>query len=201
MTGLANNDLTLIWSQISGTNTLAALMDVLPDLIAVYGSAAATLGAEWYDEMREAAEVAGQFTGIAAELPDAGRAQALAGWATATGTDAASTLALVSGGLQRVIASADRGSVALSSTADPHADGWQRVARGDGCAFCKMLAGRAELYSEATADFASHDKCHCVAVAAFKDRPRPVKPYTPSLRESSDADRARVRAWLTANPQ
>jgi hypothetical protein len=199
LTGLAENDLRLIWAEFNNTDTLTGLMDVLPQLVALYGSAAATLGADFYDEIRDASDVAGLFTGIAAEDPDPQRAHALAGWAVNTGTDGAATLALVTGGLQRIIADQARMSVAVSAVADPKADGWQRVAHG-GCAFCQMLAGRGEVFSKASADFASHDKCHCVAVAAFGGKPRPVKPYTPSERDSSDADRARVRAWIAANP-
>jgi len=47
-------------------------------LVAIYGSAAATLGADWYDEMRAAAAVKGRFRAIPAELPDQGRTDALA---------------------------------------------------------------------------------------------------------------------------
>ena len=34
------------------------------------------------------------------------------------------------------------------------------------------------------------------AVPAFKGEPRPVKPFTPSARGSTDADRARVHEYL-----
>lgn len=200
LTGLAENDLRLIWAEFNDTNTLTGLMDVLPNLVAVYGSAAATLGAEWYDEMREAADVAGQFSGIAAELPDPQRAHALAGWAVNTGTDQAATLALVTGGLQRIIANQDRQSVAVSAIEDPKAEGWQRAGSGK-CDFCNVLIGRGAVYSKASADFASHDHCHCYAVPAFGGRPRLVKAYTPTTKNVTDADRARVRAYIAANPQ
>lgn len=200
LTGLAENDLRLIWAEFNNANTLAGLMDVLPELVAMYGSAAATLGAEWYDEIREAAEVSGRFTGIAVELPDAGRAYALAGWAVDEGTDQATTLTLVTGGLQRIIADQDRMSVAVSTVEDPKAEGWQRAGSGK-CDFCNVLIGRGSVYSKRTADFASHDHCHCYAVPAFGGKPRLVKPYTPTTKNVTDADRARVRAYMAANPQ
>jgi hypothetical protein len=62
-----------------------------------------------------------------------------------------------------------------------------------------MLIGRGAVYSEATADFAAHDHCKCSAVPAFDGEPRPVKPFTPSLREATDADRARVREYLATH--
>lgn len=203
LTGLASNDLTVIWGQFStagDTLTLAGLMDVLPNMVALYGSAAATLGAEWYDEMRDAVEVPGLFSGIAAELPDEQRAHALAGWAVNTGTDQASTLALAVGGLQKIIANQDRQSVAVSAVADPKADGWQRMGTGK-CHFCAVLIGRGAVYTKASSSFASHDNCHCVSAPAFGGKPRLVKPYTPTTRNVTDADRARVREYLAANPQ
>ena len=54
----------------------------------------------------------------------------------------------------------------VSSTTDPKARGWQRVGVGE-CDFCSMLIGRGAVYSEATADFLSHDHCHCYAEPAF----------------------------------
>lgn len=200
LTSIADENLSRAWLKL-GADIEAGLLDVLPGLIDLYGSAASTLGADWYDEMRDAAGVSGQFSGIAAELPDAGRAPALVGWATSEATSPEALLKLVSGGLQMTIADLDRQSVAVSSIEDPKADGWQRVARGAGCPFCVMLAGRGEVYTKSAADFSSHGHCHCVAVSAFSGHERPVKPYTPSLKQSSDADRVRVRDWIAANPQ
>lgn len=192
---LADRDLAALWRQVNdAAQARAALMDVLPALVGTYGQAAATVAAEWYDQARAKAAVRGTFTAIPVEPSDRG-AQALAGWATSTGTDLASIQALVAGGLQRRIADAARETVMGSAVADPKATGWQRQTQG-GCVFCQMIAGRGSVFSEASADFASHDSCRCVAVPAFEGHPRPVKPYTPSTRTSTDADRARVREYL-----
>jgi hypothetical protein len=204
LTGLAQEDLALIWRRLDTADTARdALLEVLPQLVAVYGSAAATLGADWYDETREAAAVAGRFRAVPAELPDQGRTDALARWAVSPlyteHPDFPTALVKATGGLQRIIADADRQTVAESAVADPAASGWQRVGSGE-CAFCAMLIGRGGVYTEAGSDFASHDHCQCTAVAAFDGQERPVKPFTPSTKTSSDADRARVRAYLKANP-
>jgi hypothetical protein len=200
LTGLAANDLTLIWNQLGSAASLAEMMDILTDLVAIYGSAAATLGAEWYEEIREASEVSGRFSAIAVDLAEPARTYALAGWGVSLlAKDPDTALVRVTGGLQRIIADADRQSVAMSSINDPRADGWQRQGSGD-CGFCSMLIGRGSVFTESTADFASHDHCKCVAVPAFGGTERLVKPYTPSPRQASDADRARVRAYLKANP-
>lgn len=203
---LAARDLGIVWREFSSPEAaVRTLRELLPDLMNMYGSAAASLGADWYEELRDAEGIPGRFTALAAELPDTDRTDALAGWgltpAFKAEPDWAAALTLVSGGLQRIIANADRQSIAMSSVADPKADGWQRVTRGTGCAFCRMLAARGEVFSKTSADFSSHDRCFCLAAPAFGGKPRPVKPYTPSERESSDADRARVREYIAAHPE
>lgn len=176
---------------------VTALRDVLPALIDTYGAAAATLAADWYDDVREEAGVPQRFTAIPVEIADAG-AQALIGWAVSEATDDASFRALIQGGTQRRIVNYSRGTITGTAVADPSAQGWQRVGIGE-CEFCDMLIGRGAVYSKATVDFGAHDNCNCQAAPAFTGQPTPVKPYTPSLRNASDADRARVRDWIESN--
>lgn len=195
----ADRDLTALWAQVeTAAQARQALSDVLPAMVAQYGAAAAVVAAQWYDDLRVKQGVTGGFRAITADAGTAG-AEALAGYGAEAVArhDGALEAAkvLVSGGLQRRLANAARVTVMDSSIADPAASGWQRETSG-GCAFCEMLAGRGDVFTEAGADFASHDACHCVAVPAFSGVPRPVKPYTPSSRTASDADRARVREYL-----
>jgi hypothetical protein len=199
---LAANDLRDLWRQITNVDEArAALEDVLPLLVRSYGAAAATVAADWYDDLRDELNASRRFTAIAAEVAEDG-AEELARWGIKplfqAQPDWDSALTLVDGGLQRRIANGARETVRVSALADPGADGWQRVASA-GCSFCQMLAGRGAVYSEARADFASHDHCRCHAVPAFSGRPRPVKPYTPSERVVTDADRERVRRYLATH--
>lgn len=173
------------------------LGDVMADLIDAYGTAAATLAADWYDDTRERLAISGAFTAIPAEINDTG-AQALLGWALDSSTDLKTFETLTLGGYTRRILRFGRATVTRSSVADPGARGWQRTGAGE-CGFCRMLIGRGAVYGESTADFASHDHCNCSAVPAFNGEPIPVKPFTPSARDISDADRARVKAWIAAN--
>lgn len=203
LAGLADADADAVWRQVStAAQAREALAEILPAIIDKYGTAAATLAAEWYDQHRASLDIAGGFRAAPVDLGDRG-AEALAGWAVtplfaeSPAWDAAKVR--LSGGLQRRIADMSRETVMRNSVADPHATGWQRVTDGNGCAFCVMLAGRGAVYSEASADFASHDKCGCGAVPAFDGLPKPVKPYTPSPRNITDADRARVREWIASH--
>jgi hypothetical protein len=162
----AERDLTALWRTVdTPLAARAALMDVLPALVTTYGSAASTLASEWYDDERERRSAPGRFQAIPLDPSDRG-ARALAGWAAETAKDSQSLQALVIGGIQRRIADHMRLTIARSSVADPGARGWQREGSGR-CDFCQMLIGRGAVYTEASADFQSHDSCGCYATPAF----------------------------------
>lgn len=168
---LAESDMSVLFRNVSKADHVRqGLMDTLPKLVAVYGSAAASLGADWYDELRQNAEVKGKFQAIVADLPDVGRTNALAGWSVGplfgANPDASAALSMASGGLQRIIFNADRNTVMRSSVQDRRALGWAREGNGE-CEFCSMLISRGAVYSKATADFAAHDNCKCVAVPEY----------------------------------
>lgn len=197
---LADADLAVLWRQITTADEAReALLDVLPALVDTYGSAAAALAADWYDELRDEVRPAGRFTAIPVALEDTG-ADVLARWGIkplfAAEPDWDAARSLVAGGLQRRIANASRYTVAGSAVVDPGAAGWQRVGDGSSCAFCRLLISRGAVYEEATAQFASHDHCGCQAAPAWRGEPVPVKPFTPSTRGTTAADRARARAYM-----
>ena len=87
-----------------------------------------------------------------------------------------------------------------NSLLDPASRGWARYGDGDSCDFCAGLIGRGAVYTSATARFASHDRCGCVAGPAFADAAR-VHRYVPSDRfvgkpRARQVNNARVREWL-----
>lgn len=202
LSAIAADDLRGLWRQVTNLDEAReALEDVLPLLVRTYGLAAGALAADWYDDLRDELNIDRPFTAIVADIDDQG-ADVLARWGVSPllgeDPDWRRAQVLVEGGLQRRIANGARETVRLSSIEDPQAQGWMRAGGGD-CAFCDVLIGRGAVYSEASADFASHDHCRCHAVPAFKGRPKPVRSYTPSDRNVSDADRARVRAYLATH--
>lgn len=159
---LAANDIERLLGDLTNVSDVqTALNDILPALIQRYGLAAATLAANWYDDLRDELGIRRRFSAIPAEVSDVG-APALVGWASSTATDDAAFQTLLLGGVQRRIAQFDRLTIMGSSIADPSARGWQRVGAGE-CDFCSLLIGRGFVYSEATADFESHDHCRCTS--------------------------------------
>lgn len=167
---LADRDLSALFRDFDSPDSARdGLMDVLPRLLALYGAAAAALGADWYDDLRDEAGARGVFTAIPAELPDRGRTDALARWAVGPlFTDAPDflvALSLASGGLQRSIANADRDTIRISAVEDRQARGWSRAGIGD-CDYCRERLGGV-VYTDASVDFGSHDRCNCIAVPEF----------------------------------
>lgn len=199
---LANRDLAALWRLVGdGVQAREMLTATLPMLGDAYGAAAASLAADWYDDLRDEAAVPGRFRARVA-APEIDRSGPMARWAVeplfTPEPDFGLALRRVEGGLQRMIADAGRETVMGSSIADPSADGWQRVTSG-GCGFCQMLADRGAVYSELSVQFGAHDNCRCVAVPAFGGRERPVKPHLAGHSTSTPADRARTRRWMAAH--
>ena len=209
---LASRDLgSLFRSLREGDDAAEALHDLLPALIDRYGAAASALAADWYDDLRESLGVGGRFAAIPADAADTG-AHALVGWALDEATDDGSLVALLEGGMQRRVVNFGRFTITESSTRDPRADGWMRLGQGANCDFCNVLISRGAVYSESTVTFASHDHCNCIAVPAFKGKPRPVRLDAEGKRldKSTRADRTDekkkaasnrgIREWVKAHP-
>lgn len=209
LTGLAAREVAAVTRGVDTPQEMRDLLsELLPGLVTLYGAAAASLAADWYEAVRAVEGVRGFFTAIPALLPDVARTDALAGWSVAKAfagvapgelavLDRPAVVVKVSGGLQRIVADAARETIQTSSLADPAADGWQRVGSGE-CDWCNVLISRGAVYSEATVRFASHDHCKCSAVPSFGGVPVTVKPYTPSPRKSR-TDYERALKWMKEN--
>lgn len=170
LVGIAENDLRLLFREFDTADAAReGLMDVLPRLVSVYGAAAATLGADYFDDVRDAAGAPGRFRAVPAELPDIGRTDALAGWGVAplyqAEPDFGTALVKVAGGAQRIIANADRETVRFSSIQDPAAQGWVRVGNGE-CDWCKQYLD-GEIRTVEGYGFDAHDWCQCDAEPVY----------------------------------
>lgn len=168
----ASLDLAILFRQSDEADEIRdKLLDTLPRMMSIYGSASATLAADWYDDLRDEAGARGRFTAIPAELPNDGRTDALARWSVGplfrADPDKATALSKLTGGFERIIFNADRDTVTFSSIQDRGARGWQREGVGE-CEFCQMLLDRGAVYTEESSQFESHDRCKCIGVPAFE---------------------------------
>lgn len=170
----ANADLAAVWREVStAVAAQEALFRFLPHVVQQYGAAAATAAAVWYDDLRSKRGVPGRFTAAPVSTNNLG-ADALVGWASDTAANVVQDgqvttefQSLVAGGMQRRIANAARLTLVHSVLRDPRGEGWERVAGGGACRFCLDLAGR-YFRSESSAEFRTHDSCHCAAEPVWR---------------------------------
>lgn len=147
----------------------AALREFVPALVSEYGDMAASLAADWYDEVRASEGIGGRFRASMMPSPYQDAAEPTTRRAAgALFTDRpADALTSLESAVGKYALAAGRSTITTSSYRDPQASGWQRVVRSGGCSFCKMLAGRGGVYKEATAHFAAHGHDHCAAVPSW----------------------------------
>lgn len=204
---LSEKDQAAIWAKLSGLSAdevRDALMELIPALAEKYGSMAGSIAADFYDAAREQAAVRGRFFASPADVPTRARFEAMVRWGVdplySGAPDRSLAQSLLVGAVQRVVANVSRDTVTTNTERDPAATGWRRVARGDGCSFCRMLADRGDVYKQSTAGFSSHERCHCAASPAFDNGHEVgVVQYVASKRNKSEKDRARVRDYLKDN--
>jgi len=200
VTALALAELVTLWN-LPPDALAVALASLLPAAVDTYAEASAALAADLYDELRDANEVPGDFWAVVPTM-DLGT-EALVGWATEPlrlpMPNIAAARFRAEGGLQKRLANAANLTTSTSAAEDPQARGYMRRTRPGACKFCRMVASRGAVFAKASSTFACHETCYCEAVPAWGGRALPVRPYKPSERPQTDADRARVRQWIKDN--
>lgn len=169
---LVERDLTKFWGYLDMSNpsrVATAVDSYIPLLVRRYGSQAADLAAEWYDEMRSAAGIAGTFRAEAVASPYEDAVPGMVGRAlgSVSNGDMAGALLTLTSNAGKYVLGAGRETIARNADRDPSASGWQRVTRAGACDFCRMLAGRDGVYKRTTVHFASHGGCNCGAVPSW----------------------------------
>ena len=153
----------------------AALVEIVPLLVREYGDLSAIAAAEWYEEIRTAANAPGSFAARLSDGIESGRVEASVGEAVGGlwRGDPATTLAALEAAIQRHIKYSSRDTVRQNVRADPAKPRYARVPRGRiTCAFCLMLSSRGYVYLDAkTAGREDpshyHGHCDCEVVAEF----------------------------------
>lgn len=208
---LVLRDLNAFWSSLNLRNperARNALLEYIPLLVARFGESAAAVAADWYDEARAAEAVPGRFRATMADSPYMDASEPLvrrAAGALFTDVPAGALLTLAAT-VPKYVLAASRATISQSADRDPRSSGWQRVASGGACKFCRGLAGRGAIYKEASVHFASHDDCNCAAVPSW-DPNAPevdVSVYRASQRTTfmtpsqKEAHNAGIQAWLAS---
>lgn len=182
------------------------LIDV-PALIAYYSDGTAALAADHYDDLRDAANASGKFT--AEPIVDLREEKIRRGVLWAVGPlaldepDAVLAEERLTQIVQLESVRPFRDTILDNQQRDPAAVGWQRQTSGQGCKFCRMLAGRGAVYRETTARFACHPHCSCSASPVFDGNAGPeasVLQYVASQRRRTPSQRQALRDYLARLP-
>lgn len=188
-----------------------SLMSQTNLVVSQYGDIAASMAAEWYEDIR-LSEVADRFRAIPGQSaygPDAvdGMVRRAVNPFFGENPDLSAVMRTVEHNAGKYVLSAARETVRRNTFRDPAASGWQRITRHGSCEFCRMLAGRGAVYMRETAFFASHGACNCAAVPSF-DRDAPevdVALYEASRRTTGMTPEQRrshnelIRNYIEAN--
>lgn len=191
VTTLAIAELVRFWRGRPEAPDLTAGLarQAMTELVSGYGLAAGALGADFYDNLRAEAAIGGTFAARVA-VPDPEAVQNITGWALAPlfapeKPDDEAALSRLSGGLQLLVADADRQTVITNTRTDPADVRYARHASANACAFCAMTATRGAVYrSEESAGDKYHRSCHCIAVPVWPGQEVPEAPYVSKWRES-----------------
>lgn len=167
--GLAERDLLAFVASLNFERpdlVQRALFEFVPVLVAQYGDVAATVAADWFDELRAAEGVRGRFRAPLAPLvldevvtDRLGFATRSSGPLWAGDVDAfTSFLALMA---NEYVLQPGRDTVMQAAHADKAA--YARVPEPGACKFCLMLASRGFVYSKSTVGQTKkfHGKCRC----------------------------------------
>lgn len=173
---LAQKDLADFWRTLDTTDARFVqimLAEFYPDLVQTYGSTAALLAADYYDELRDLPPSVKRFRAVMDEPVNVEQAVAVSRWGVgpifSPTPDPLSALTLISDAVQRLVLQPARNTVVNSTFRDPVRTGFARVPSGaTTCAFCLMTASRGAVYSSKQAAGYGmnkfHTKCDCAVV-------------------------------------
>lgn len=138
-----DSDLLAAWNaaaDLPSDQFRAFVIDAFPELVLPYSSAAAEIGAQWYDSLPSATD----YQATVGELPPEARLTESAVWALNVGAGERA-ISLLSGAGQRGLVDGLRETVFENVIAEPGAR-WARHASANACGFCRMLATRGAVY-------------------------------------------------------
>ena len=126
------------------------LLEAFPSVIAPYMTAAGDLSAAWYEEMR-AESVGGAFAASTSVEVAPESVESLVRYSVTPLFQGSSStvLALLAGGMQRLISNGARDTIYDNVMNDRVRVGYARIPRPGCCAFCGLLASRGAAYNTA----------------------------------------------------
>lgn len=194
----------------------AALFAAVPLIVSDYSDAAATLAVDWYAETRAEVVTRRAYRPRPMKTVTDDTVRAVVArtteplWANGTFTltaeidaEVARAVANLDGELELLVSDGFRETIVGNTLEDPEAVGWKRHANPGACKFCRMLAAKGAVYKKATARFAAHPNCYCIAGPAIGGQEEwaeatPMQ-YLASERVRTPEQKKNLRAYLKKN--
>ena len=175
--GLVERDLRAFLGALNFDNPAAvqaALFEYVPVLVAQYGDVAASVAADWFDELRAAEGVRGRFRAPLAPLVPLEQVNARLGFATRPDgplwAGQVDTLTAFLGMMaNEYVLQPGRDTVMQAAHKDNAA--YARIPEPGACKFCLMLSSRGFIYAKDTAGQSKkfHGKCRCNAMPVWDE--------------------------------
>lgn len=181
----------------------ALLLEGAPEVINYYSAGAAALAADFYDDRREFSAPPKLYLAEPIILDRTEKIRRAVAWASDPlfKDDPLSAGARLAEVVNIETARPYRDTILTNRKRDPSAVGWRRITNG-GCRFCRMLAEKGAVYSDATARFAAHGSCKCTAQPVFSTddfgEEASALQYMASKRTRTAAEKAKLREYLDA---
>jgi len=181
----------------------ALLLEGAPEVINYYSAGAAALAADFYDDQREFSAPPKLYLAEPIILDRTEKIRRAVAWASDPlfKDDPLSAGARLAEVVNIETARPYRDTILTNRRRDPSAVGWRRITNG-GCRFCRMLAEKGAVYSDATARFAAHGSCKCTAQPVFSTddfgEEASALQYVASKRTRTAAEKAKLREYLDA---
>lgn len=194
---------------LTATRPIEAAVEALGLIVPAYYDAAGSLAVDWYDERRDESNPSTLYTPTiigdpttdwiereATKFAERIEADFEAEFARMLDEMARLTAKEVSRGFRDTVTGNTRG--------DREAIGWSRIARPDGCPFCRMLADKGAYFaSESSANFGAHENCNCATRAEFRNGDHgpeaDVMQYVAANKRRTDAQQEALRWYLHEN--
>lgn len=150
------------------------LFDFIPELVTLYGDVAASVAADWYEELRDLEGVGGSFRAPLAPSVPVAQVQGRLGYATRPDGplflgDSTTLTAFLGMMTNEYALQPGRDTVMQAAHKDNAA--YARVPEPGACKFCLMLASRGFVYSKSTVGDSKkfHGKCRCNAMPVWDE--------------------------------
>jgi hypothetical protein len=183
----------------------ALLLEAAPEVVGYYSLGSSALAADFYDDERERQAAPKLYVAEPVVVDRTEKLRRAVAWAadplfSGDPVGAESRLAEV---VNLETARPYRDTILTNRRRDPSAVGWRRVARGESCKFCHMLADRGAVYLDKTVRFAAHTSCKCTAQPVFSSSDygdeASVMQYVASKKRRTPEQQARLREYLNTN--